>query len=130
MNRIEELMNKNGAELIAICDSYGVKVGTNKERTQLKVSKKIVSEKIVAVELARAAEAAKKEKEKKGRKLYEANGKAQTMAEWSKELGIPIYVFCDRLNRYKWTVEKTFTTPLGKKGAAKKENNEQENESR
>ena len=117
MNRTEELMNMKGAELIAIADSYGLKVNTNKERTQLKASKKAVVERIVEAELERKAaeEAAKKEqkKEKKASKrevkLIEFDGRKQTLAEWSAELGISVTTLYGRIYYRNKTVEEAFT---------------------
>jgi hypothetical protein len=39
------------------------------------------------------------------------NGRELTIAEWSKELAIPIETIRSRLNEFGWTVEKTLTTP-------------------
>ena len=119
MNRTEELMNMKGAELIAISDSYGLKVNTNKERTQLKASKKAVVELIVKHEAeleraARAAEEAAKNEQKKPRKkrevkLIEFDGRKQTLAEWSAELGISVTTLYGRIYYRNKTVEEAFT---------------------
>lgn len=50
MNRTEELMSKKGKELIEIAVGYGITINTNKEKTQLKETKKSVVEKIVKYE--------------------------------------------------------------------------------
>ena len=127
MNRTEELMNKKGAELIAIADSYGVKCGANKERTQLKESKKVVVERIVNHEAelaAKAAEEAAKKAEKKAEakkaskresKTFEFNGKVQTLAEWSKELGIAESTLYGRIYYRNYSVEEAFTSKRSSK---------------
>lgn len=128
MTRTEELMNLKGAELIKIADKYGLKIGANKERTQLKDSKKSVVEKITKheAELEKAKQKAKQKKGKKReRKIYEYNGKAQTLSEWAKELDMPLYALWDRIEYYGWSVERAVTTPLRKhKKRANKEGGE------
>jgi hypothetical protein len=43
------------------------------------------------------------------------HGRELTIAEWSKELAIPIETIRSRLNEFGWTVEKTLTPPIQKK---------------
>lgn len=40
------------------------------------------------------------------------NGKAQTLKEWSRELGINNTTLHNRINYYGWSIEKAFTTPV------------------
>ena len=40
------------------------------------------------------------------------NGRTMDIEQWSKELGIKYDTLYARLFRYKWTVEKSFTTPV------------------
>ena len=131
MTRFEELTIMKGAELIKIADGYGVKIGANKERTQLKESKKAVIEKIVKheEELDRAAKAAEeaaktaiegekteKKVSKRNKKVFEFNGKSQTLAEWSKELGIAESTLYGRIYYRNYTVEEAFTSTRSAKG--------------
>ena len=39
-------------------------------------------------------------------------GKTQTIAEWSRELNINYHTLKQRLNKYHWSVEKAFETPV------------------
>lgn len=118
MNRYEELMTKKGAELIAIAIKHEINVNTNKERTQLKESKKSVVEKIVKHEeiIAKAIEEAKKneapKKARKNAKMYEYNGKRQSMVAWAKELGMPTSTLYNRLITAGLSVEEAFTRPV------------------
>lgn len=47
-----------------------------------------------------------------GNNLVTFNGKSQTIKEWAKEIGIKQNTLQDRLNRYKWPVERALTTKL------------------
>ena len=40
------------------------------------------------------------------------NGKTQRVFEWAKELGINKNTINNRLHKYRWTVEKTLSTPV------------------
>ncbi len=40
------------------------------------------------------------------------NGKSQTIAQWSRDTGIPYSVIYSRLTRLGWTIEKSITTPV------------------
>lgn len=56
------------------------------------------------------------EKPKKSRgKLYEYNGKAQTLGQWSKELNIPLGTLNARIRRMGWTIEEALGTESGSK---------------
>ena len=56
------------------------------------------------------------EKPKKTRgKLYEYNGKAQTLGQWSKELNIPLGTLNARIRRMGWTIEEALGTESGSK---------------
>lgn len=56
------------------------------------------------------------EKPKKTRgKLYEYNGKAQTLGQWSKELNIPLGTLNARIRRMGWTIEEALGTKSGSK---------------
>lgn len=125
---IEKLPLMKGKELIEAADKLGIRVACNKERTALKEKKTAVIERITAeiekikaqVEEAEKAAKAKEEAEKKApkkkeRKIYEFNGKAQTMSAWAKELNMPLYVLWDRIVYYNWPLEKALTTPLQKR---------------
>ena len=112
MNRIEELMNKKGTELIKIADGYKLTINTNKECNQLKESKKSVVEKIIAHEDKIKAEAEAKKadkKQKRNNKTYEFNGKVQTLGEWSAELGIAESTLYGRIHYRNNTIEEAFT---------------------
>ena len=122
MNRTEELMNKKGAELIKIADQYKLTINANKERTQLKESKKAVVAKIIAHEdkIKAEAEAKKAEKkadkkQKRNNKTYEFNGKVQTLAEWSDELGIAESTLYGRIHYRNNTIEEAFTSTRSNK---------------
>ncbi len=39
-------------------------------------------------------------------------GKTQTMAQWSKETGLPYSTIKSRLNKHGWSVERALSTPL------------------
>lgn len=43
--------------------------------------------------------------------FLEYDGKRMSIADWSRHVGIPKAVINDRINRYKWSVEKSLTTP-------------------
>jgi hypothetical protein len=47
-------------------------------------------------------------------KRYTFNEKTMRISEWSTELGIPRLTLHARINKYGWSVEKAFTTPLMK----------------
>ena len=56
------------------------------------------------------------EKPKKTRgKLYEYNGKAQPLGQWSKELNIPLGTLNARIRRMGWTIEEALGTESGSK---------------
>lgn len=62
------------------------------------------------------AERKAEEKPKKTRgKLYEYNGKAQTLGQWSKELNIPLGTLNARIRRMGWTIEEALGTKSGSK---------------
>jgi len=44
-------------------------------------------------------------------RIIEFNGQAKTSAEWAEELGMTQQTISSRLNSFRWSVEKTFTTP-------------------
>lgn len=54
-------------------------------------------------------------------RLIEYKGKVQTLAQWCDELGLKYKVIENRINRYKWTVERAFETPVYKRPWNKKE---------
>lgn len=58
--------------------------------------------------------AAEKPKKTRG-KLYEYNGKAQTLGQWSKELNIPLGTLNARIRRMGWTIEEALGTESGSK---------------
>lgn len=39
-------------------------------------------------------------------------GKTQTIAQWAREIGVPMVALWIRLNRNKWTIERALTQPL------------------
>lgn len=43
-------------------------------------------------------------------------GRTQNLSAWAEEMGVSIQVLWTRLDKYKWTVEATLETPLGKGG--------------
>lgn len=47
------------------------------------------------------------------------NGKTLTIAEWSREIGIPSQVLMNRINNYGWSEEEALTIPILKKGMTK-----------
>ena len=49
-----------------------------------------------------------------GKNLVTYNGKSQTIKEWAKEIGIKQSTLQNRLNRYKWPVERSITEELVK----------------
>ena len=38
-------------------------------------------------------------------------GKTQSLTKWAEEIGISVTILKDRINRYKWDVERALTTP-------------------
>lgn len=103
MNRTEELMNKKGAELINIALGYGLTVNTNKERTQLKESKKAVVERIVnhenelaAIAAEKAAKTAVKSESKKAAKLTDEEKKAKRAARYEAKKAKRAEIMKDR----------------------------------
>jgi len=46
--------------------------------------------------------------------IISAFGKAQTVAMWEMETGIPSYVIRARIHRHKWPPEKAVSSPVGK----------------
>ena len=96
---------------------FKLTINTNKERTQLKDSKKTVVAKIVAHEdkikaeaEAKAAEKKTDKKQKRSNKTYEFNGKVQTLAEWSAELGIAESTLYGRIHYRNNSIEEAFTS--------------------
>ncbi len=53
---------------------------------------------------------------KRNNRLLTLDGVTKTLADWSRELGINQSTLTQRLNAYNWTVEKTLTKPVGKRG--------------
>lgn len=49
---------------------------------------------------------------RRNNRILSFNGKTQTMAEWSKELGIKEKTLSQRLNTYHWSVERALTEPV------------------
>lgn len=47
-------------------------------------------------------------------RIIEYNGESKLLTEWSRELGIGFSTLRSRLERYGWSVEKAFTTPVKK----------------
>lgn len=47
--------------------------------------------------------------------IIEYCGEERTLAQWSKILDVDMIVLWSRLRKYKWTVEKAFTTPVRKR---------------
>lgn len=45
-------------------------------------------------------------------RIIEFNGRSQTLSEWAEETGIPYSLLQARLNRLKWSVERSLTTPV------------------
>ena len=45
------------------------------------------------------------------RNIYTFNGKTLSLKEWSKETGVPLATLYARLKTYKWSIEKTLSTP-------------------
>lgn len=43
-------------------------------------------------------------------RMIEYNGKTQTLSQWCDELKLNYNSTCMRLNHYKWSIEKAFTT--------------------
>jgi len=52
---------------------------------------------------------------KRNNKMITFNGKTLCLAEWTEKLGIKYQLTHERINRYKWPVEKAFTTLVGVK---------------
>lgn len=52
---------------------------------------------------------------KRNNRLINYNGEAHTMAEWAEITEIPVGAIERRLNRDKWDIERTLTTPLRRK---------------
>lgn len=99
MKRTEELMNKKGKELIEIAVNYGLTINTNKERTQLKESKKAVVEKIMNHENELAEKAAKtalKSERKKAVKLTDEEKKAKRAARYQAKKAKRAEIMQDR----------------------------------
>jgi len=48
------------------------------------------------------------------RNFYTHNGKTMSLKEWSEELNIPLSTLSNRMSVYKWSVEKTLSTPRRK----------------
>lgn len=103
MKRTEELMNKKGKELIEIAVKYGLTINTNKERTQLKESKKAVVEKIMnhenelaAQAAERAAKTALKSECKKAVKLTDEEKKAKRAARYEAKKAKRAEIMQDR----------------------------------
>lgn len=48
---------------------------------------------------------------KRNNHCLEFNGKTQTLAQWSREIGISIYTLSKRINEHGWTIERALTTP-------------------
>lgn len=51
---------------------------------------------------------------RRNNRLIEYNGETHTLSEWSEILGIKSHTLTMRF-KYNWSIEKTFTTPVGKK---------------
>lgn len=49
---------------------------------------------------------------RRNNRVIEFNGKSQTLQEWSDELQIGKSTLRVRLDKYKWSIEKTLTTPV------------------
>lgn len=49
---------------------------------------------------------------KRNNKRITHNGRTKTVAGWAEELGINYFTLHGRLNRYGWSVEKAFNTPV------------------
>lgn len=54
--------------------------------------------------------------------FIEFNGKTQTLQEWSEELGMPNETLRRRIRNLGWSIEKSFTTSVGKYVARKRKN--------
>lgn len=50
---------------------------------------------------------------KRNNHLLTLDGKTQTMAEWSREVGIPYSTLKRRINNYGWTTRNALTIPVG-----------------
>ncbi len=48
----------------------------------------------------------------KNSKRIEFGNKIQSLAEWAKEMDIPLKTLWNRIHTYKWSMEKALTTPL------------------
>lgn len=44
------------------------------------------------------------------------NDKTQSLSDWARELGFSFHTLSNRINRYGWTVERAFNTPVGNQG--------------
>lgn len=44
-------------------------------------------------------------------RMLSFNGKVMCLSEWASELGMSVGTLHSRLNKYKWTIEKSLTTP-------------------
>lgn len=53
---------------------------------------------------------------KRNNRLLTLDGVTKTLADWSRVLGIKQSTLTQRLNAYNWTVEKTLTKPVRKRG--------------
>ena len=63
---------------------------------------------------AEVEEGPKERKTPSNAKLIEFDGKAQTIAAWSKELGIGYGTIRDRIYKMGWSIEKALSTPVSR----------------
>ena len=49
---------------------------------------------------------------KRNSRNFEFRGRTQTLMQWADELGINWSTLCHRIDRYGWSVERAFTTPV------------------
>ena len=52
--------------------------------------------------------------------MIEYRGKTHSLTEWSEILGLSFHLLSNRINSYKWSIEKAFETPKSNRGRKKK----------
>lgn len=49
---------------------------------------------------------------KKNNRVIDFNGVSKNLCQWAEDLHLTTYAIYNRINKYKWTIEKALTTPL------------------
>lgn len=58
------------------------------------------------------ATVAEQNRNKRDKSQFEFRGKVKSLTEWAESLGIERSILSGRIQRYGWTVERAFTTPV------------------